>query len=252
MNRHCIFCLGELPLFKGFDAVTFGQVCLQAAKLQVAKGQSVFRQGESAETVYLVKAGTFKLVHITDDGREVIVDVIGRGEVIGETALFQEQSHPFSAVAIELSRICCFNRRQFEAMIRENPDGAMQVIRFLARRLYENIRQSGEVSGATVRQKVLQLMARLADKHGRPAPDAVAIELDITQQEIADMVGASRVMVANILKQLHEEGIVCRRDRYYLLKAPGQTMTPEVPKPDVEDDTCPALQSREFLGARDQ
>jgi CRP/FNR family transcriptional regulator len=254
MNHYCVFCLYDLPLFKGFDPDAFGQVCLQAAKLRVAKGQYAFRQGESAKTVYLVKTGTFKLVHITGDGRDVIVDVIGPGEVIGETALFQEQMHPFSAVALELSRICCFSRSQFEAMIEANPNVAMQVIGFLARRLYESIQQSGETSGASVRQKVLQLMARLAEKHGRPTPDAIAIELDITQQEIADMIGASRVMVANILKQLHDEGLVRRRDRYYLLNTPGQAMTQKehFNERNPEDDSCPAYHSREFLGAEGQ
>lgn len=252
INHHCVFCLSDLPLFKGLDADTFGQVCIQAAKLQVTKGQTVFRQGEPAETVYLVKTGAFKLVQITEDGREVIVDVIGPGEVIGETALFQEQMYSFSAIALELSRICCFNRHQFETMIRENPDIAMQVISFLAHRLYESIRQSGEISGASVREKVLQLLARLAGKYGRPTADVVAIELDLTQQEIADMVGASRVMVANILKQLQDEGIVCRRDRYYLLiqKAFDSPNEKEYfHERNAEDDSCPAYHSREFLGA---
>jgi CRP/FNR family transcriptional regulator len=248
MNRYCIFCLYELPLFKGLNADTFGQVCVQAAKLQVVKGQCIFRQSETAETVYLVKTGAFKLVRITEEGREVIADVLGPGEVMGETALFQEQTYPFSAMALEPSRVCCFNRRQFEAMIRENPEIAMQVIRFLAHRLYETIQQSGEISGASVREKVLQLLTRLAEKYGRPAPDVVAIEIDLTQQEIADMVGASRVMVANTLKQLYEDGIVFRHDKYYLLNRPAHLNVKEdFHERNLEDDSCPAYYSREFL-----
>ena len=64
----------------------------------------------------------------------------------------------------------------------------------------------------------MRLLLRLADKYGRKAPDATIIELEITQQELADMVGASRVMVANVLRQLHEEGLVTRREGRYLLQ----------------------------------
>jgi len=217
-TKRCILCLRELPLFAGLSAGDFTDVCLQAHKLQAGKRQCLFHQGEPADAVYLIKAGKLKLVQVSPDGRAVILDVVGPGEVLGETALFQEQPQLFSAIALEDAKLCVFNRSQFEAMIQRHPSAATSIISYLARRLYDNMQLTVDATGAPVREKVVRLLLRLAEKYGRKVPDATVIELEITQQELADMVGASRVMVANVLKQLREEGLVTRQDGRYLLQ----------------------------------
>jgi CRP/FNR family transcriptional regulator len=213
-----VLCLRELPLFGGLDARSFANVCLRASKLRAAKGQCLFHQGEPADAVYLVKAGKLKLVQATIDGRAVILDIVGPGEVLGETALFQAQTHAFSAIALEDVGLCAFSRQQFEAMVRQSPEVATRIIAYLARRLHDAVQQAGEASGVSVRERLLRLLLRLADRYGEKTPDATVIELQITQQELADMVGASRVMVANVLGQLQAEGIVQRSDGHYQLR----------------------------------
>jgi CRP/FNR family transcriptional regulator len=213
--KHCAVCLRELPLFNGLEAADFTQVCLRATKLRAAKGQCLFHQGELANAVYLIKAGKVKLVQVTAGGRAAILDVLGPGEVLGETALFQDLPQAFSALVLEEAKLCSFSRHQFEDMIRANPGAATSIITHLARRLYDSMQQAGEISGAPVREKVLRVLLHLADKYGHPAKNATQIELAITQQELADMVGASRVMVANVLKELYDEGLVHRRDGRY-------------------------------------
>jgi len=84
--KRCLLCLQELPLFQGLERSEFANVCISATKKQVAKADYLFRQGEYAEAVYLVKSGKLKLVHVTEGGRESILDIIGSGEVLGETA----------------------------------------------------------------------------------------------------------------------------------------------------------------------
>ncbi len=190
-------------------------MCLRATKLHAGKGQCLFHQGELVDAVYLIKAGKVKLVQVTAEGRATILDVLGPGEVLGETALFQDLPQTFSALVLEEAKLCSFSRRQFEEMIQASPGAATSIIRHLARRLYDSMQQAGETAGAPVREKVLRMLLHLADKYGHPAENATEIELAITQQELADMVGASRVMVANVLKDLYDEGLVRRRDGRY-------------------------------------
>lgn len=216
--KRCLLCLRELPLFRGLDRSEFRQVCLTADKRRLARGQVVFRQGEPADSIYLVKAGKLKLVRVTGEGREAILDVVGPGEVLGETALFREEAQSCAAVALEETSLCCFGRPQFETLIQKNPSLALNMIGYLGRRLHESRQEMGDAAGASVRERVLRLMRRLAEKYGRTAPHATVIELEITQQELADMVGASRVMVGNVLKELNELGVVSRHGRRYLLK----------------------------------
>lgn len=216
--KRCLKCLNELPLFQGLDKPQFVNVCLNATKKTIAKGDYLFRQAEHADSICLIKAGKLKLVYYTEEGRENILDIVGIGEVLGETALFQEQEQPFSAIALEETRLCCFNREQFEILIRQNPAFAIKIIGHLGKKLYQSLRQAGEDAGIPVKEKLLRVFIRLAEDYGRKVSDGTLIELEITQQELANMVGASRVMVAQILKELKKAGIVLRNTKHYVLR----------------------------------
>lgn len=216
--KRCLLCLQELPIFQGLEKKEFANICFSTIKKSVAKGDFLFRQGEPANTLCLIKAGKIKLVQVTEGGREIILDVLGPGEVLGETVLFQEQDQLYSAVALEETKLCCFNQAQFEEVIRQNPDFAIKIIGYLGNKLHQNMRLAGESAGTSVKEKLLRLFIRLADEYGRKINIGTVIELNITQQEIANMIGASRVMVAQVLKELKEAGIVGRQGKYYILQ----------------------------------
>lgn len=216
--KHRVACLRELDLFQGLNKPDFRHVCQSSAKKRIAKGCFLFHQGERGNTVYLVKTGKLKLVRSREDGREVILDIVGPGEVLGEAALFQEEEQFFSAMALEETSVCCFGRAQFHQLVYDNPNFAVDIISHLGRKLYRSIQQAGEANGTSVRGRILLLLHRMADKYGRPTPEGTVIELDITQQEMADMIGASRVMVANVLRELSEAGLVSRSGKHYSLK----------------------------------
>lgn len=125
----------------------------------------------------------------------------------------------FSAIAIEEdTKLCCFNRQQFETLIQQNPGFAVKIISYLGQKLYQSFRQAGEVAGVSVKEKLMRVLIRLADEHGRKVSGGTLIDLKITQQELAEMVGASRVMVAQILKDLKEAEIVWRNGKHYVLR----------------------------------
>ncbi|MDN5347672.1 MAG: family transcriptional regulator, cyclic receptor protein [Clostridia bacterium] len=218
--KRCLLCLQELPIFQGLDKSEFANVCFSATKRRITKESFLFFQGEPANTVYLIKAGKFKLVQVTDQGREIILDVIGPGEVLGETALFQQQDqeHLFSAVAMEETMVCCFSRQQFEKLLQQDPGFAVKIISYLGQKLYDTTQQLSEAIGTPVKEKLLRLLIKLADEYGRKIPNGTIIDLEITQQELANMIGASRVMVAQILKELRKMDIVDRRGKCYILK----------------------------------
>lgn len=217
--KRCILCLQELPLFQGLDRAEFTSVCLSATKKRLAKNTFLFHQGDNAGTLFLVKTGKLKLVRVTDGGKEIILDIIGPGEVLGETALFHDQEYLFSAIALEETGLCCFNRHQFEALIQKNPGLAVKIISYLGQKLYKTLEHVAETSGTSTKEKLLRLLIRLAAEYGRKVPDGTLIELEITQQELADMVGASRVMTVQVLQQFTEAGIIERQGKHYVLKS---------------------------------
>jgi cAMP-binding proteins - catabolite gene activator and regulatory subunit of cAMP-dependent protein kinases len=196
----------------------FVNVCVAATKRTIKKGSYLFNQGEQADTLYLIKAGKLKLIQLTEGGREIIVDILGPGEVLGETVLFQRGNYLYSAQAIETTKVCSFSLIQFETVIRNSPALAVKIISHLGQKLYEFVRLAGEVTGTSAREKLLRILHRLADQHGRQLDIGTLIELELTQQELADMVGISRVKVAQIISELKDSGVIVRNGKYYLLK----------------------------------
>lgn len=217
MQQH-LLCLKELPLFQGLTEIEFNNICPGTINKSVAKGQFLFRQGEQNHAIYLVKSGKLKLIQNTEDGRETIISIVGPGEVLGETALFQEQDLTFSAVAIENARLCGFDRRNLEMIIERNPGFAVKIISHLARKLNTTMQQVSESSGASVKERLLRLLVRLANEHGKMTSHMTIIELNITQQEMGNMIGASRVKVSQVLRELRDAGVVGHNSKYYTIK----------------------------------
>ncbi len=214
-----VLCLKELLLFEGLDKDDFYGICPGAMNKSVLKGQYLFRQGEHDHAIYLIKSGKLKLIQNTEEGREIIINIIGPGDVLGETALFQEHEMTFSAIAIEDVKLCAINRSDLELIVQRNPEFAVRIISHLARKLNATMQQVSESSGASVKEKLLRLLLRLANEYGKTTPDMTIIELKITQQEMGSMVGASRVKVSQVLRELKESGILRYNGKYYMIKA---------------------------------
>lgn len=213
----CIFCLQELPVFEGLSGEDFNNVCLSSNKIWIPKGTFLIRQGDFSSAIYLIKQGKLKLVQLTADGRELIIDILGPGEVLGDTSLFQDRVTPFSVLALDDVKLCSFSKELFEKLITENPRVAIQIINYLSGKLHTTIQQAGDSTGATVRNKLLKLFIRLSGEYGIRKKEETLIDLKLTQQEIADMIGASRVMVAQKLKELKDNKIIGRQGKYYTL-----------------------------------
>ncbi|HBW36767.1 Crp/Fnr family transcriptional regulator [Desulfosporosinus sp. BICA1-9] len=216
--KRCLICLQELDLFQGLERVQFTSLCQCTIRKRLSKGHYLFHQGDLTGTIFLIKSGKLKLVQNAEDGHETILDICGPGEVLGELSLYQEQKEHSSAIAMEEACICCFSKIQFESLIKQDPSFALRIINYLGQKRYDNILNSEKESRGTVKEKLLRLFYSLAEQYGRKLPNSTMIDLIITQQELADMIGSSRVMVIQALNVLKEANIIDRKKRYYILK----------------------------------
>ncbi|MDQ7097180.1 Crp/Fnr family transcriptional regulator [Desulfosporosinus sp. PR] len=216
--KHCIICLQELDLFQGLKREQLTDLCQCTQRKRFCKGDYLFHQGEITSTIYLIKSGKLKLVQTDQEGHNTILDICGPGEVLGEMSLYREQNEPSSAIAMEELYACCFNKLQFESLIKRDPSFALRIIAYLGQKRYETLLRTGKETGLPVKERLLQLFYRLAEEHGRTTPTATLIDLKITQQELAEMIGSSRVMVVQALKELKAANIIGRENKYFILK----------------------------------
>lgn len=170
--------------------------------------------------VYVIKEGYFKLLRMTQEGDETILQIMGQGELIGETALFRpNKAHVATAISIEDAKVCSIDRDTFEKIIKDQPELAWEIIQKLGDRLYGVWEQISESNKQLTQEKVLSLMLRLSREHGEEYDGGIRIMIPLTQQEIASIVGgASRVMVAQSIKELTTKNYLYREKQYYILK----------------------------------
>lgn len=220
MEKRRYKCLHDLPIFSGTDNITFPMICRAANKQVIKKGDILFHQGDPADVLYYIKEGRLKLVILTEAGKEVIVQICGCGEAIGETALFRENIFsPASAIALEDSKICSLSRQSFEKVVTDDPKIAFQIIKALGERLDDTWEKITQLNTQTTQEKVISLFISLAQEHGVLCKEGTLININLTQQDIASMVGASRVMVSLVIQELVKCGYLLKKNKFYLLKA---------------------------------
>lgn len=213
----CIMCLHNLPVFEGLPMDEFRDICLSASKYSLDKGETLFTQGQYADTVYLIKEGSIKLVQFSENGREIVLNIIGRGHILGENALFKRQNYVCDAVAMEHVSICSFSLNQFEELIKTRPSLALSIISNLGQKLDSALKQIGDSAHHSVEDKLLALLFRLSSEYGKDTSQGQLIEISITQEEMANMIGSSRVMVAHTLKKFKQEGFLLKKGKYYII-----------------------------------
>ncbi|PKM87911.1 MAG: Crp/Fnr family transcriptional regulator [Firmicutes bacterium HGW-Firmicutes-12] len=211
--------LQKKPVFSGLDNAIFKPVCIVSITKELKKGDFLFKQGDIADSCYIVKEGTIKLTKLTEDGEESVVHVINAGEILGESTLFRSISfHPVTAIALENVKVCYLSRNMLEQLVKKNPDLAWELIVNLSNQIYKNWEKILELNTQTTPEKVIGFFRQMAREYGEPCDKGTRIKIRLTQEEIASMVGASRVMVSKSLQKLITKQILLKEKKYYIIK----------------------------------
>jgi len=188
----------NVPLFAGLGEREL-EVLQQHAKLRsYPRNIVVISEGDEASTLYMILSGQVKVFLGNEDGKEIIVNMQGPGEHFGELALIDSAPRSASVMTVKPSRLASISKSDFRKMLAEHPDIAFRLIKNLAGRvrvLSENIRNLALLD---VYGRVAKTLLSLAHEDD----GKLVIEERLTQQDIANRVGASREMVARIMKDL--------------------------------------------------
>jgi CRP/FNR family cyclic AMP-dependent transcriptional regulator len=172
------------------------------------KDSMIIREGERGDTMFVILSGRVKVFSSNRDGKEVILDMHGPGETIGEMAL-DEGLRSASVVTLEPTTCSLITRDMMRRYVAANPDFALQLIAKLIRRTRIAVENVKRLALLDVYGRLTSLLNSLT-----PAQSGVGVLTErMTQQELAERVGASRDMVSRILHDLAEGGYVAIRSR---------------------------------------
>ena len=212
--------LATVPLLAALDPEARAGLARRVGRSQVSRTEVVFHEGEEGEAVYLVLEGKVKITRPTGDGRENLLAVLGPGEVFGELSLFDPGPRTATATALTDLDLATLSHDELRPWLRTRPDAAELLLRVLARRLRRTNSALADLVFVDVPGRVAGALLDLATRFGVPVAGSegtLRVDHGLTQEELAQLVGASRETVNKALADFAARGWLGLEQRAVLL-----------------------------------
>jgi CRP/FNR family cyclic AMP-dependent transcriptional regulator len=192
--------LANIQLFEGLTAVQLDWVAKRAHRRAFPAGTNVLMAEQPGEAVYIILHGTVKIHMEQGDGRDVILSILGAGDLLGEMSLIDSVGRSASAVTLENSLMLWMDKDTFNQLLDEFPPVARNLVRILSARVRLSDQLIQALATLDVYGRVARQLLAFADRYGRPTADGeIRIPIALTQSDIADLVGASRKRVNQVM-----------------------------------------------------
>jgi CRP-like cAMP-binding protein len=193
------------PLFAALDPESGTLLRAHMAEVRLSRGQVLFREGDPADVLYVISSGKIKFARRAG-GRESLLAVLGPGEMFGELSLLDPGPRTTTATAVVDACVFALGERELRAWIDGHPAMALALLRHVAGRLRRTQEMVGDLVFRDVPGRVAATLLVLARQFGIQRPDGLHVVHDLTQTELAQLVGASREAVNKILADFGARG----------------------------------------------
>ena len=205
------------PLFKALDDDAAGALLQQMSRSRMERGDVLFREGDAGDTLYVIGEGKVKLGRTSTDGRENLVAILGPGEMFGELSLFDPGPRTMTATAVAETQLMGLTNDSLSGLLYGRPEVAKALLAALAQRLRRTNEHLADLVFTDVPGRVAKALLDLASRFGRPVDEGVMVTHDLTQEELAQFVGASRETVNKALADFATRGWLKLEARAVLL-----------------------------------
>ena len=198
--------LRQAPLFSALDDEAATALRGSLSETTLRRGDVLFHEGDSGDRLYIVLDGKIKLGRTSSDGRENLLAILGPGQMFGELSLFDPGPRSATVTAVTDASFASLSHEDLLKWL----EGRPQVARGLLSQIASRLRKANDVNAdlvfSDVPGRVAKALLDLADRFGRTADDGVHVHHDLTQEELAQLVGASRETVNKALADFAGRG----------------------------------------------
>jgi CRP/FNR family cyclic AMP-dependent transcriptional regulator len=192
------------PMFSGLQPQNLEPIARVAILRRVPRNATVVMAGDRTDFVYLILSGSLKVLVSDEEGREVILSMLGPGELFGEMGVLDENPRSATVVAAAPSELIVISKSDFKRCLQENFEVALYIMRNLVQRLRTADRKIESLALMDVYGRVARLLLEMAEN----IDGQMVVTRKISKQDIAKMIGASREMVSRVMKDLHVQGLI--------------------------------------------
>jgi CRP/FNR family transcriptional regulator len=168
-------------------------------------GRIIFFENEPGEAVFFLKSGRIKVTKADDDGREQILHFVHPGEMFAEVVLWGDSSYPATAEVIEDAEVQLIRNQDMERLILEHPDIALGFLKIMAQRLRFAQRQINELALMSTTRRMASMLLYLAADQGKKTNKGIKIDISLTKQDLASLIGTSRETANRILSDFKKQ-----------------------------------------------
>ena len=205
--------LQSVPIFSDLSPSDLNKIAERMVLRAFTKGQMILLEDDLGQTFFVIAGGSVKITRLSDDGREVILAMLGESDFFGEMSLLDGAGRSANVVALDSSEVLTLARNDFLEILQEYPKISISLLEELTQRIRKSDQQIESLSLSDVEQRIGITLIRLAEELGTIKHGTVKINNLPYQQDIANMAGTSRETVSRTFKLLEEKGLVTREGR---------------------------------------
>jgi CRP/FNR family transcriptional regulator, cyclic AMP receptor protein len=206
--------LKAVPLFASFPEDQLRMLTTVVTRKSTPRSTTIMAGGDPNDSLYIVLSGRLKVMMSDAEGKEVILSILGPGEIFGEMGLIDDEPRSATVVTIEPCELLSLAKRDFKKSLAENFEMCMAVMRGLVKRLREADRKIGSLALLDVYGRVARLLLDMSEN----VDGEKVVTKRLPKQDIAKMIGASREMVSRVMKDLQTGGYIEMRGSTIVLR----------------------------------
>jgi CRP/FNR family cyclic AMP-dependent transcriptional regulator len=215
--------LEKAPLFSVLNPSDLRILAARFHRVHYGRGEMIFREGEPAERLFLIDAGRVKLSTASPSGQELLIGVLGRGQIFGELEVIDRGPRAMDARAMEESNVYALDSDMFWTMMENRPNLARRLLQLMARRLRRANQTTQDLVFFDAPTRLARCLLQLAEEHGEsvgPGEPSVRVTVRVTQGELAHMIGVTRESANRLVASFTERGWIDWNDGYPILLHP--------------------------------
>ena len=196
----------QAPLFTALDDDAAASLRASMDSVKIAKGSVLFAEGDEGDHLYVIVEGKLKLGTSSGDGRENLLSILGPGEMFGELSLFDPGPRTSTATAVTDAKLLSLGQEKLIPWLATNPNVSLHLLARLAQRLRRTNEAVGDLVFSDGPGRVAKALIDLGERFGKQSDEGLFVHHDLTQEELAQLVGASRETVNKALADFAGRG----------------------------------------------
>lgn len=205
--------LAQSPLLRHLPEESLSRLAAVARRRTYRRGEVIFHQGDPGDTLHLVQSGRVKVVLPGEGGEEAVIAILGPGDCFGELSLIDGEPRSATIEALEQVETVVLSRNEFGKCLWASPPTLERLLITLTAMVRRADEDRADLIFLDLEGRLVKKLLELADDHGRMANGAIEIELPMTQEDLAGMIGATRASVNKLLGWYEDHGAIQRRGR---------------------------------------